>query len=74
MNLLNSKDLNDKAAECDRKALLAKRVELRNAFMDLGEQYRPLAWKVKASQQKQGTSAMRPLWKRLLATVLAERI
>ena len=49
-NLLNPQELTDRAVECDRKALLAKWVELRNTFIDLGERYRALARK--ASQQK----------------------
>ena len=49
-NLLNPRDLADRAVECDRKALTAKWVELRNTFIDLGERYRALARK--ASQQK----------------------
>jgi hypothetical protein len=54
-NLLNLQDLADRAVECDRKALLAKCVELRNTFMDLGDRYRALARK--ASQQKHGSFA-----------------
>jgi Tfp pilus assembly protein PilE len=50
-------DLAEKAEECDRKALLAKRAELRNTFMDLAEQYRVLAGKVKASQNEHSSSA-----------------
>jgi hypothetical protein len=53
-NLLNLQDLADRAVECDRKALLAKCIELRNT-LDLGERYRELARK--ASQQKQGSFA-----------------
>ena len=49
-NLLNPQELTDRAVECDRKALLAKWVELRNTFIDLGERYRALARK--ASQPK----------------------
>ncbi len=49
-NVLNPQDLADRAVECDRKALLTKWVELRNTFIDVGEQYRALARK--ASQQK----------------------
>jgi hypothetical protein len=49
-NLLNPQELADRAVQCDRKALLAKWVELRNTFIDLGERYRALARK--ASQQK----------------------
>src|SRR5437764_11088217 len=52
-NLLNLQDLADSAVEYDRKALLAKWVELRNTFIDLGERYRALARK--ASQQKHGS-------------------
>jgi hypothetical protein len=57
-NLLKLKDLAEKAEECDRKALLAKRAELRNTFMDLAEQYRVLVWKVKASQKEHASSAI----------------
>jgi hypothetical protein len=55
-NLLDLKDLAKKAEQCDRKALLAKRAELRNTFMEFAEQYRVLARKVKGSQEH-GSSA-----------------
>jgi hypothetical protein len=72
-NLLNLKDLAEKAEECDRKALLAKRAELRNTFMDLAEQYRFLTLKVKASQKEHASSA-KPLVEKIAAHRLAERL
>ena len=72
-NLLNLQDLADRAMECDRKALLAKCVELRNTFMDLAEQYRVLAWKVKASQKEHSYSA-KLLVEKIAAQRLAERL
>ena len=72
-DLLNLKDLAQKAEECDRKALLAKRAELRNTFMDLAEQYRVLALKVKASQKEHASSA-KPLVEKIVAQRLAERL
>jgi hypothetical protein len=72
-NLLNLKDFAQKAEECDRKALLAKRAELRNTFMDLAEQYRVLAWKVKASQKEHASSA-KPLVEKIAAQRLVERL
>jgi hypothetical protein len=72
-NLLNLKDLAEKAEECDRKALLAKRAELRNTFMDLAEQYRVLAGKVKASQNEHSSSAKLPVEK-IAAQRLAEQL
>jgi hypothetical protein len=70
-NLLNFQDLADKAIECDRKALLAKCVELRNTFMDLGERYRGLARK--ASQQKHCSFAD-PHVEQIAARRLAKRL
>jgi hypothetical protein len=72
-NLLNLKDLAEKAEECDRKALLAKRAELRNTFMDLAEQYRVLALKAKASQKEHSSSA-KLLVEKIAAQRLAERL
>jgi hypothetical protein len=72
-NLLNLKDLAEKAEECDRKALLAKRAELRNTFMDLAEQYRVLALEVKASQKEHASSA-KPLVEKIATHRLAERL
>src|SRR3954453_4094589 len=65
-NLLDVKDLAEKAEECDRKALLAKRAELRNTFMDLAEQYRFLTLKVKGSQKEHASSA-KPLVEKIAA-------
>ena len=65
MNLLNVQDLADKAEECDRKALLAKCVELRDTFIDLAEQYRALARKVKASQRGSFAEQVRRLAEQL---------
>src|SRR5262249_29956016 len=70
-NLLNRQDLADKAVECDRKALLAKCVELRNTFIDLGDRYRALART--ASQQKRGSFG-KPHVEGIAARRLAERL
>jgi hypothetical protein len=60
----------DRAVECDRKALLAKCIELRNT-LDLGERYRELARK--ASQQKQGSFA-KPHVEEIVARRSAKRL
>jgi hypothetical protein len=52
---------------------LAKRAELRNTFMDLAEQYRVLAWKVKALQKEHSSSA-KLLVEKIAAQRLAERL
>ena len=70
-NLLNPQDLADKAVECDRKALLAKCVGLRNTFIDLGDRYRALARK--ASQQKRDSFA-RPHVEKIAAQRLSKRL
>ena len=71
-NLLNLKDLAEKAEQCDRKALLAKRAELRNTFMEIAEQYRVLARNVKASQNHRPSA--KPLVANIPARHLAERL
>jgi hypothetical protein len=60
-NLLSVTDLAEKTKECEVKALMAKRAELRNTFMDLAERYRVLAAKVQASQEGYASSA-RPVF------------
>jgi hypothetical protein len=70
-NLLNLQDLADRAMECDCKALLAKCVELRSTFMDLGDRYRALARK--ALQQKHGSFA-KPHVEEIAAGRLAKRL
>jgi hypothetical protein len=56
MDLLRLQDLLDRAAECDRKALFAKWADLRDTFIDLAEEYRILARKVKASERERDSN------------------